>query len=247
MRRRESAGNSINRQFKINTDSSIQIRKRLMERIKNKESILLNRYIEGPLEVNTYLLADLDHPNKISAIIDPGGRGEDILDDIMKFDLKLKYIINTHGHIDHIAFNKFFKLQYGCEILIHEADAEWLNKKQDDFLFTLVAGEISPPPDRRFRDGEVLQIGGIELRVIHTPGHTPGSVCLQGDGYLFSGDTLFEGSIGRTDLPGGSYQDLMNSIHNRILTLDDDTAIYPGHGGHTTIGEEKESNPFLQL
>jgi len=218
-----------------------------MERIKDKESILLNRYIEGPLEVNTYLLADLNHPNNISAIIDPGGRGEDILDDIMKFDLKLKYIINTHGHIDHISFNKFFKLQYGCEILVHEADAEWLSKKQDDFLFTLVAGEISPPPDRTFRDGEVLQIGGIELKVIHTPGHTPGSVCLQGDGYLFSGDTLFEGSIGRTDLPGGSYQELMNSIHNRILTLGDDTAIYPGHGGYTTIGEERESNPFLQL
>jgi hydroxyacylglutathione hydrolase len=217
-----------------------------MERIKNKNNILLNRYIEGPLEVNTYLLADLNHLN-ISAIIDPGGRSEDLLADIMKFDLKLKYIINTHGHIDHISFNKFFKHQYGCEILVHEADAELLSKKQDDFLFTLVAGEISPPPDRKFLDGEVLQIGDIELRVIHTPGHTPGSVCLQGDGYLFSGDTLFEGSIGRTDLPGGSYQELINSIHNRILTLGDDITIYPGHGGFTTVGEEKESNPFLQL
>lgn len=218
-----------------------------MEVIKKTDGVLLLRYIKGPLEVNTFLIADMKGPERIAAVIDPAGPDDEIADDIKKYNLHLKYIINTHGHIDHIAFNKYFKTRYGCELLIHEADAEMLGTIHDDFLFILTAAEVSPPADRTFKDGEILRIGEVELKVIHTPGHTPGGICLQGDGYIISGDTLFEGSIGRTDLPGGSYEALMNSIENRLLTLPDDTSVYPGHGDFTTIGEEKESNPFLQL
>jgi hydroxyacylglutathione hydrolase len=211
------------------------------------KKLLFNRYIEGPLEVNTFLLSDLNDPEKPAAIIDPGGNDPQLEADIEKHALKPKYIINTHGHIDHIAFNNYYKKKYGCKILAYESDADAFDKCQDDFLFTLIGGELSPLPDRRLKDNETIAIGSIEIKVIHTPGHTPGSICLRGDGFLISGDTLFKGSIGRTDLAGGNYNDLISSIRNRILALPDNTIVFPGHGEPTTIGEEKETNPFLQL
>lgn len=211
------------------------------------EKILFNRYITGPLEVNTFLLSDTANPEKPATIIDPGGIDKQLEDDIEKLSLKPVFIINTHGHIDHIAFNNYYKKKYGCLILAPENDADSMNNCEDDFLFSLIGGELSPLPDRRLKDGETVKTGSIELEVIHTPGHTPGSICLRGDGFLISGDTLFEGSIGRTDLTGGDYDALISSILNKILTLPDDLIVFPGHGEPTTIGEEKETNPFLQV
>lgn len=211
------------------------------------EKILLNKYITGPLEVNTYLIADIHDAKKPAAIIDPAGKNRRLEADIEKLGVNPRYIINTHSHIDHVAFNNYYKKKYGCDIFIHKDDADHMNEPHDDFLFKLIGGELSAPPDKTLNDGESFLIGSIELKIIHTPGHSPGGICLQGDGFLISGDTLFEGSIGRTDLPGGNYNDLITSIREKILVLPDDTLVFPGHGEQTTVGEEKELNPFLQI
>lgn len=161
--------------------------------------------------------------------------------------LQPKYIINTHGHIDHIAFNKKFKDLYGADILIHENDAPWLGEQQDSELFAYVGASESPPADRLLRDGEEITVGNIRLEVIHTPGHTPGGISLRHDDFTLTGDTLFAEGVGRTDLPGGSYEQMIESIRTKLLTLPEETVIYPGHGEKSTIGDEIENNPFLQL
>jgi len=207
----------------------------------------LKRFVLGPLEVNTYLIADItagDHP---AAVIDPAGESVEIDKIIEEQELNLQYIINTHGHIDHIAFNKPFKDKYNPEILIHSADAEWLGIKQDEYLFDMVGATVSPEADILLKEGDDINIGDITLRVLHTPGHTRGSITLLYNKTAITGDTLFASGVGRTDLPGGSYDRLMDSIHNILLKLPDDTKIYPGHGEESTIGEEKLNNPFLQI
>lgn len=199
--------------------------------------------VVGPLDTNCYLVYC---PETLEcAVIDPGAEADRIFPVIMEFDLRPILILNTHGHIDHTGANKDIKEKFHIPLFIHPADRQLLEKIQQFELSFFLGAKESPPADHLIEDEEVISIGRSNLRVIHTPGHTPGSVSLLGDGILFSGDTLFCGGVGRTDLPGGSLRDLEDSLRTRILTLPAETIVLPGHGPWTTIGEEKESNPFL--
>jgi len=205
------------------------------------------KLIVGPLQTNCYILAC--KKSKEAAVIDPGGEEEVnlIINDLKENNFILHYIINTHGHIDHIMGNKLLKESTQARLLIHQLDAsrllEEVNEKFCVFLDRKIA---SPPPDRFLVDGDEIALGSLKLEVLHTPGHTPGGICLLVKDIIFTGDTLFAGGVGRTDLPGGSYSDLINSIRRKLLVLSDDKIIYPGHGPASTIGQERRDNPFLQ-
>ncbi len=181
------------------------------------------------------------------AVIDPGGNAAGILDLLKKHDLKAVYIINTHGHIDHIGGNQGVKEATGAKILIHEADAPMLGSSASNLASLMGAKVTSPPADQFLKDGDIIKIGNtVELEVIHTPGHSPGGICLKTGDIIFVGDTLFQGSIGRTDFPGGSYPQLIKMIKEKLLRYGDEVVAYPGHGPATTIGFERKHNPFLQ-
>jgi len=196
----------------------------------------------GPWETNCYLVTPKG--GEESMIIDPGAEPERILSQVR--GLNVRYIINTHGHSDHIGANRAIKEVSGAKILIHRDDASMLTYPREN-LSLLWSQEItSPPADRLLEGGEKIRLDGISWKVIHTPGHSPGGISLLGDNWLFSGDTLFARSVGRTDLPGSSWEVLLESIRKNFLTLDDHVIVYPGHGPSTTIGEERRWNPFLQ-
>ncbi|MEW5900989.1 MAG: MBL fold metallo-hydrolase [Acidobacteriota bacterium] len=199
--------------------------------------------VVGPLDTNCYLAYCGETLE--CAVLDPGAEAERIFPLILELGLNPTLILNTHGHIDHIGANKDVKEKFRIPLAIHGLDSPLLEKVQQFELSFFLGARESPPADRLLKDGDVLTIGKSTLRVLHTPGHTPGSVSFLGDAILFSGDTLFNGGVGRTDLPGGSTKDLEESIRGRILTLPSDTIVLPGHGPWTTVGEEKESNPFL--
>lgn len=180
------------------------------------------------------------------AVIDPGGNPRSILSFLEQEGLKAVYIINTHGHVDHIGGNRGVKDATGAEILIHEADAKMLTNAVANFSFLFGGKVTSPPADRLLKEGDIIKIGNtVELEVIHTPGHSPGSICLKTGDIIFVGDTLFQGSVGRTDFPGGSHKQLITNIKEKLLCYDDDVICYPGHGPATTIGFERQYNPFL--
>jgi len=182
------------------------------------------------------------------AVIDPGGNPRAILKSLEDDELKAVYIINTHGHIDHIGANRAIKDATGAKILIHEADSKMLVNSVSNFSFLMGSKVTSPPADQFLKDGDIIKIGNtVELEVIHTPGHSPGGICLKTGDIMFVGDTLFYGSIGRTDFPGGSYKQLIENIRDRILCYDDKVVCYPGHGPETTVGFERKNNPFLRF
>jgi glyoxylase-like metal-dependent hydrolase (beta-lactamase superfamily II) len=161
-------------------------------------------------------------------------------------NLKAIYIINTHGPIDHIGGNRGVKDATGAQILIHEKDAKMLVNAASNFSFLMGTKVTSPPADRFIDEGDIIKIGNtVELEVIHTPGHSPGGICLKTGDIIFVGDTLFQGSIGRTDFPGGSHSQLIQMIKEKLLCYDDAVICYPGHGPGTTIGFERKHNPFL--
>lgn len=199
--------------------------------------------VVGALETNCYL-AYCDE-TKACAIIDPGAQSELIFPEIYEAGLKPVMIINTHGHVDHTGANRDMKDKFGVPLLIHAADAGMLSKNQFLELSLFLAAKDSPPADRTFADGEEIRIGNGALRVLHTPGHTPGSVSLRADGFLFSGDTLFFEGLGRTDLPGGSQKQIEESIRTKIMTLPDALLVLPGHGPRTTVGDERGNCTFL--
>lgn len=183
-----------------------------------------------------------------AAIVDPGGDEDKIIAIVRKSELEVEYIIATHGHPDHVCGNRRLKEETGAGIVMHSADADFFGKPEIQHYFAMLGLEPSPPADRIVEDGDIITIGEEELKVIHTPGHTPGGICLYNGLDLITGDTLFVGGLGRTDFPGGSQQELMNSIQQRLLVLPDETRVWPGHGyggSQSTIGEEKRSNPFL--
>lgn len=180
------------------------------------------------------------------AVIDPGGNARGIVNVLQENELQAIYIINTHGHIDHIGGNRGVKEATGAKILIHEEDAKMLVNPASNFSFLMGTKVTSPPADQFIKDGDLIKIGNtVELQVIHTPGHSQGGVCLKAGEVIFVGDTLFQGSIGRTDFPGGSYKQLIQMIKEKLLCYDDATIAYPGHGPATTIGFERQHNPFL--
>ncbi len=196
----------------------------------------------GPLETNCYILGDEE--SKEAVVIDPGGDFEIIDRELKKLKLTVKYIILTHGHFDHTGALAQLKKTTAAEILIHSADASMLFAEQSQPFF-LDSGSGPCPPDRKLAEGDRIQFGEYTLEVLHTPGHTPGGISLTTDKMIFTGDTLFCGSVGRADLPGSSYRKLIDSIRTKLLTKSDDYVIYPGHGPESTIGEERRNNPFL--
>ena len=204
----------------------------------------------GPLQACCYLVAPTDAAD--AAIVDPGGDDELIASQLRAHGLDPKLILLTHGHIDHIGAVAPLKATFPqATLCIHQADAPML-ADAGAALASLIGLALEPSePDRTVADGDALALGPLAFEVLHTPGHTPGGIALlvrQPDGpdAVFSGDTLFAGGIGRTDFPGGSYTQLLESIRQRLFTLPDDTIVYPGHGEPTTIGEERRTNPFLK-
>lgn len=209
-----------------------------MEKRMKYESLIV-----GPLETNCYLVFC---PETLKcAVVDPGAEGDQIIRLIEKRDFKPTLLLNTHGHIDHIGANKDIKERFDIPLHIHSADSPMLKSVLQSEMGIYMGAKDSPAPDHFFEEGEEIKIGKSVLKVIHTPGHSPGSVSFLGDGFLLSGDTLFCGGVGRTDLPGGSWQEMVSSINNKILTLPDEMIVLPGHGPHTTVGQEKSSNPFI--
>lgn len=204
----------------------------------------------GPLQACCHLVAPAEWPE--AAVIDPGGDADYILEQLRYRKLAPRHILLTHGHIDHIEAVAALKRAFPeAQVAIHAADAAML-RDADAALASWIGIPFEPcEPDRVLADGDTLALGPHSLEVLHTPGHTPGGVCFllrqEGEPHiLFSGDTLFAGGIGRTDFPGGSYSQLLDSIRDRLFALPDDTAVYPGHGEPTTIGEERATNPFLR-
>ena len=197
----------------------------------------------GVLETNCYLVYC---PETLEcAVVDPGAEAEKIFRLIAEKGLKPRVLLNTHGHVDHIGANKDIKDKFDIPLYIHSADSAMLERVHQTEMAFFLGAKDSPPPDHFLKDGDKLKIGKSFLRVIHTPGHSPGSVSFLGDGFLLSGDTLFFGGVGRTDLPGGSWQEMESSIKNKILTMPDEMLVLPGHGPSTTVGQEKRSNPFI--
>jgi len=208
--------------------------------------MFLKKIIVGPLETNCYLIACKNTKN--AAVIDPGGEEEVdiILKNLQENNFNLEYIINTHGHIDHITGNRALKEKTKAILLIHRLDAPMLSDVNKNFSIFMGKERCSPPADRYLEEGEEISLGKLKLKIIHTPGHTSGGICLILNNIVFTGDTLFAGSVGRTDLPGGSYHDLQKSIKEKLLVLNDDKIIYPGHGPDSTIGEERRTNPYIK-
>ncbi len=182
-----------------------------------------------------------------AVVIDPGDEGDRILYRLADNKFTVAYIINTHGHFDHVGANKQLKDATGADLLIHEADAPMLSTLSEMAEAFGMAMDNSPPPDRTLKDGDKITFGDITMDVIHTPGHTPGGISLVTDKKAFVGDTLFAGSIGRTDFPGGDFNTLIESIQKRLFPLGDDVTVYCGHGPETTIGMERRTNPFVVM
>jgi glyoxylase-like metal-dependent hydrolase (beta-lactamase superfamily II) len=199
--------------------------------------------VVGALETNCYLV--YCEETLQCAVVDPGAEPERIFLEIAEAELKPVVIINTHGHVDHIGANRDMKDHFGVPLYIHAADSPMLGKIQQLELSLFLGARDSPPADHLMSDGEEIKIGNSVLRVLHTPGHSPGSVSLLGDGFLLSGDTLFFEGVGRTDLPGGSQKQLEQSLREKVMTLPDETVILPGHGPLTSVGQERVNNLFI--
>jgi len=196
----------------------------------------------GLLESNCYIVGD----NGEGILIDPAAKADEIIKEVEKTGLKIKYVVLTHGHFDHIYTAAEVSERLGARIAVHEDDAEMLSDSRlNGFNMIGMKQESSLKADILLKDGDVLEAGGLKFEIIHTPGHTPGGICIKVGNVVFSGDTLFQGSIGRTDFPGGSYALIIKSIKERILTLPDETVVYPGHGPKTSVDLEKKINPFI--
>jgi glyoxylase-like metal-dependent hydrolase (beta-lactamase superfamily II) len=211
-----------------------------------KEDILIIKTLAvGPIMANCFVLGC--EKSKEATVIDPGDETDRILMSLAESSLTLKFILNTHGHFDHVGGNKKLKESTGADILIHPLDVPMLEHLPGAASAWGLKVDESPPPDKTVDDGDVITFGEIELTVIHTPGHSPGGISFHSNGYVFVGDTLFAGSIGRTDFPGGDFQTLKDSIQKKLFRLDDDVRVFTGHGPETTIGNEKRYNPFVGM
>lgn len=210
--------------------------------------------VVGFAEANCYVLAC--DATREGAVIDPGTMGTEetsaIAAEVERLGVRVRYIIDTHGHPDHMSGNDHLKAAVGGEVVIHELDGLKLTDPERNASKLFGLDVRVRPADRLVREGEVIEVGRIRLRVVHTPGHSVGGIALLGEGFVFTGDTLFAGSIGRSDLPCSSddntiaYEVLLASIRDRLLTLPDETVVLAGHGPPTTIGTERAANPFLR-
>ena len=201
----------------------------------------------GHMAVFAYIVGDPESGEGL--VIDPAADVDGILREAGKKGVRIKYIVNTHGHVDHISGNQEMKKKTGALIVVHEADADML-VSTPAMVLRMFGAKPSPAADITVSDGDTIAVGSVVLGVLHTPGHTPGGICLYTDGYVFTGDTLFVGAVGRTDLPGASWTVMYRSIREKILTLPDDTIVLPGHNygssPTSTVGREKRTNPFLR-
>ncbi len=206
--------------------------------------VIIKQLIVGMLQTNCYIAACEETLEGV--VIDPGDDSPRIFGEIETDNLSIKYILNTHAHFDHVGANEILKRRLGVPLALHPLDLPILREKGGALVFGLDAPQ-SPEPDLMLEDGMVITFGKRSLRVLLTPGHTPGHVSFfeEEEKVLFDGDVLFDGGIGRTDIPGGSADQIMHSIREVIFTLPDETVVYSGHGNPTTIGREKSTNPWL--
>ena len=209
--------------------------------------MILQQMQVGQMAVFAYLLGDPQSGEAL--VIDPADETDEILSAAEKNGLKIKYIVNTHGHVDHISGNSDMKKRTGAQIVIHEDDAYRLTSTPAALL-SMFHAKPSPPADITVKDGDHIKVGSLSLAVMHTPGHSEGSMSLYMDGIVFTGDTLFVEAVGRTDFPGGSWPVMYRSIQERLFKLPEETQVLPGHNYGTrptsTIGHEKKYNPFLR-
>lgn len=203
--------------------------------------MIIKSFILPPIENNNYLI--IDEESKEAALIDCSSMDDSVLLELKKQNATLKYILLTHGHFDHIG--GLNDLPEGVKVLMHKNDQEWVNEVNTYLPMIGMPSMEVPKIDEYINDGDIIKIGNLEIKVIHTPGHTQGGVCFYANGNLFSGDTIFRESVGRCDLPGGNFDQIVESIEQKIFTLPEETIIYPGHGRTTTVAWEKEHNTYL--
>ena len=207
-------------------------------------SFSIKSVVVGPVDVNCYILKD--KATGKGAVIDPGGHVERIMSLINDMKADIAEIIITHGHFDHIGALDELRNAVGCGASIHELDAEMLLKSRKNLSIFMGTDASFRPAERLLKNGDLIRFGESFLKVIHTPGHTAGGICLyDGDKVLFSGDTLFAGSVGRSDFPGGDHYQLIESVVKALAEVKDETVVYPGHGPETGMGYERKTNPFL--
>ncbi len=204
--------------------------------------MILEKLIVGPLEENTYVIGD--EATRQAIVVDPGDEPDRIIDIIRDKNLQVHSVICTHTHFDHVGAVGDIRKATGAKILIHKDDLKVYETAKDQAAFWGYDIDDIPEPDGFIDEGDVIEAGNLKFKVMHTPGHSPGGICLYGEGILLSGDTIFKGSVGRTDFPGGSMEELKKSFR-RLLNLPQDTKIYSGHGPETTVGMEKKTNFFV--
>jgi glyoxylase-like metal-dependent hydrolase (beta-lactamase superfamily II) len=205
--------------------------------------MIIKKLTVGPIMANCFIVG-CDQTRE-AAVIDPGDEADRILRILAEDRLTVRHIINTHGHFDHVGANRRMRKATGAPILIHALDAPMLSLLSRSAAAWGMSAEDSPPPDRTIDEGDTIRFGTVTFQVMHTPGHTPGGVSLLANKHLFVGDTLFAGSVGRTDFPGGDFETLKSSIQTKLFVLSEDVQVFTGHGPETTIGEEKRNNPFV--
>lgn len=200
--------------------------------------MIIKRMMAGVYAVNCYIL--FDEESKEAVVLDPGGDVDDICKELNQLNAKVKYIILTHGHFDHTTGVDGLKAETGAIVAMSKEDNDMI-LKDTQYFGPLIEGGA----DILLKHGDVLKFGKYKMEVLATPGHTPGGICLLTEGNVFTGDTLFKGSVGRSDLPGGNHNELIASIKNNLMPLSDNVAVHPGHGPSSTIGQERMGNPFL--
>lgn len=207
------------------------------------ERLVVHQMSVGPLQVNCFIV--YCDKTKQAMVIDPGEEASRILHFVERHGLHVSKVVNTHCHFDHIGANQQVVEATGAELMLHKDDLPLLQNARNHAQVYGLQVAPSPQPDKLLGQGDTFQLGELTFQVFHVPGHSPGGICLLSEGHLFVGDVLFSGSIGRTDLPGGDYDSLVEGVRERLFSLDDETVVHPGHGPDTTIGRERQMNPFV--